>query len=82
MIDKDEIEKNLRQALKDGDLKDADINSTFIIAWYLKKFCKVTILVDGVEYGPGWLASRLPNWETIRVVCSHIRNENKAVKET
>ena len=82
MKDKDEIEQNLRQALKDGLIKEVDINSTFIIAWYLKKFCKVTILVDGEEYGPGWLAARLPNWETIRVIYSHIRNENKAVKES
>ena len=82
MIDTDEIEKNLRQALKDGLIKDIDTNSTFIIAWYLKKFCKVTILVDGVEYGPGWLAARLPNWETIRVIYSHIRNENKEGKES
>ena len=73
--DAEQIEANLRKALKDGDLQGHEYNSTFIEAWYLKKYCNVKILVNGEDHGEGWLAKNLPNWETIRVVWSHIRNE-------
>ncbi len=74
-MSKSEIEKNLRQSLKDGRLKLVDKNSTFVELWYLKEFCNVKILVNGEEHGIGWLKDKLPNPETLRTLWSQIRNE-------
>ena len=75
------IEKNLRQAKKDGELKGSEFNSTFIELWYWKRHHNVKILVNGEEHGIGWLARNLPNIETIRVIWSHIRNEKEIKPE-
>ncbi len=74
-MSKSEIEKNLRQSLKDGRLKLVDKNSTFVELWYLREFCNVKILVNGEDHGIGWLKAKLPNPETIRTLWSQIRNE-------
>ena len=75
------IEKNLRQAIADGELQGTEFNSTFIEAWYLKKYCNVKILVNNEEHGTGWLARNLPSIETIRVKWSKIRNEKEIKPE-
>ncbi len=73
------IEKNLRQAVKDGKIKLVDKNSSFIELWYIREFCNAKVLVNGVEHGIGWLKDNLPSLETIRVTWSDIRNaKNKA----
>ncbi len=69
------VEANLREALKNGEISENDINSNFIEFWYWKKFNNITILIDGQERGLGYLSHKLESGETVRTVWSKIRHE-------
>lgn len=75
--DRETIEKNLRDAVKEGRLNLTAYNSNFIEMWYLMNYCDTKVIVNGEEHGPGWIAASMPNIETIRVIWSKIRNEKQ-----
>ncbi len=75
------IEKNLLQAVANGELNIDAKDSNFIEIWYLMKYHKIKFIVDGVEHGPGWFKANMPNMETIRVKWSAIRNRNKKASD-
>ena len=75
------IEKNLQKALDEGKLSQDTINSNFIELWYIQEFHNAKISVNGIEHGPGWAISYLPNLETIRTVWSKLRHKKDKDRE-
>jgi len=71
-----EIEKKLKKLNLPGD----EINTNYVVARILKDM-GVEFIKDGVIHGPGWVARECPNFETIRRIWAHMRNQKGYARE-